>query len=344
MGKDYYAILGVSRDANETDLKTAYKKLALKWHPDRNLNNKEEAEAKFKEIAEAYEVLNDPKKRQIYDQVGEEGLKGGMGGGGGDFHGTNPFDVFNMFFGGGMPGMGGMGGMGGMEDLFGGMGGAGMRGNMPGNFKFSTGGGGAGGFPGFGGPGFGNGFGSQKDPPIMRDVQLTLEDLYKGIQKKYNISRKVTDSSGMTRTESKQIELNVVPGWKEGTKVTFHNEGDVRPGIEPADMIFVIKEQPHKFFKRERENLFYTAKINLSQALRGVKLTIPHLDGVTRQVVITDRVIDPGYEHRIVGAGMPKPKVPGSYGDLIIKFEIQFPRTLNPDQKEIIKKVFDGSF
>jgi len=341
MGKDYYAILGVSRDANETELKAAYKKLALKWHPDRNLNNKEEAEAKFKEIAEAYEVLNDTKKRQIYDQVGEEGLKGGMGGGGADFHGSNPFDVFNMFFGGGM---GGMGGMGNMEDIFGSMGGAGMRGNA-GNFKFPTSGGFPGfGGPGFGGPGFGNGYGSQKDPPIMRDVQLTLEDLYKGVQKKYNISRKVTDPSGMTRTESKQIELNVVPGWKEGTKVTFHNEGDVRPGVEPADMIFVIKEQPHKFFKRERESLFYTVKINLSQALRGVKLTIPHLDGTTRQVVITDRVIDPSYEHRIVGAGMPIPKQPGSYGDLIIKFEIQFPRTLNQEQKDQIKLVFEGSF
>jgi len=126
--------------------------------------------------------------------------------------------------------------------------------------------------------------------------------------------------------------------------VTFHNEGDVRPGIEPADMIFVIKEQPHAYFKRERENLYYTAKINLSQALRGVKIGIPHLDGNTRQVVIQDRVIDTNYEHRIPGAGMPIPKQPGSYGDLIIKFDIKFPKSLTQDQKDQVKKILEGSF
>lgn len=88
MGKDYYAALGISRNATDDEIKKAYKREALKWHPDRNPTNKEQAEEKFKEIAEAYEVLSDEKKRKVYDQFGEEGLKGGMPAGGGDFGGT----------------------------------------------------------------------------------------------------------------------------------------------------------------------------------------------------------------------------------------------------------------
>src|SRR4051794_30837649 len=104
MGKDYYSILGVEKSATEDEIKKAYKKQALKWHPDRNLKNKEQAEAKFKELAEAYEVLSDKQKREIYDRYGEEGLKSGVP----------------------PPGSSGMGGMGGMP------------GGMPGGFSFRT--------------------------------------------------------------------------------------------------------------------------------------------------------------------------------------------------------------
>jgi DnaJ family protein B protein 4 len=339
MGKDYYAILGVSKDATEDDIKKAYKKLALKWHPDRNLNNKEQAEAKFKEIAEAYEVLNDSQKRKIYDQFGEEGLKGGggmPGGAGADFSGFqfhDPMDIFKQFFGGS-----------GMDDF--GMGGMPFGGGK--GFKFSTGGGfPGGGFPGGGFSGFpsgGGGFHSAKDPPVMRDLELSLEELYRGVQKKFNVSRKVTDERGSTRKETKTLEINVKPGWKSGTKITFHNESDVRPGTEPGDLIFVIKELPHQYFERDRENLIYKANITLSQALRGVKLTIPHFDGNTREVTIRDRVIDPNYIHRIPGSGMPKPKEPGNYGDLLIKFNIAFPTSLTKDQKELIKRALDGAY
>jgi len=346
MGKDYYAILGVSKDASEEDIKKAYKKNALKWHPDRNLNNKEEAEAKFKEIAEAYEVLNDPQKRKLYDQFGEEGLKGrgipgGAGGAdfsdyGGGFQFHDPMDLFKQFFGGG--------GMGGMDDSgFGGMAGGMPFGGGKG-FKFSSsgfpGGFSSSGFPG----GEAGGFHSSKDPPVMRDLELSLDELYRGVQKKFNVSRKVTDERGSTRKETKTLEINVKPGWKSGTKITFHNEGDVRPGTEPADLIFVIKETPHQYFERDRENLIYKSNITLSQALRGVKLTIPHLDRNTREVTICDKVIDPNYIHRIPGAGMPKPKEPGSYGDLLLKFNITFPTTLNKEQKELIKRALDGAY
>jgi len=313
MGKDYYAILGIPKDATEDQVKAAYKKQALKWHPDRNLDNKEKAEAKFKEIAEAYEVLNDSKKREIYDKFGEEGLKKGAGTSS-DFSGFNfrdPMDIFQQFFG---------------------------RNFGPGD-DF--------GFPGFGSKGFKfSGFGGggrNKDPPIKREFELTLEDLYRGKLKKFNVTKTIMDEHGGVRKESKVLEINVQPGWKDGTKITFHNEGDVNPNSEPADMIFQIKQKPHPFFQRERENLIYTATITLSQALRGVKLAIPHLDGTTREVTIRDRVIDPHYTHRVNGAGMPKPKEPGSYGDLIIKFDIKFPQSLSQTQKGLIKQALDGA-
>jgi len=108
-------------------------------------------------------------------------------------------------------------------------------------------------------------------------------------------------------------------------------------------MIFIVKQKPHQFFHRDHDNLIYTATITLSQALRGVKLGIPHLDGSTREVTIRDRVIDPHYNHRVPGAGMPKPKQPGSFGDLLIKFDIKFPQNLTKEQKETIKKALDGA-
>ena len=101
-GRDFYKILGVERDASENDLKKAYRKLAMKWHPDKNPDKQEQAEKKFKEVSEAYEVLTDPKKKEIYDRYGEDGLQDGFGGGGGGAHGfsqQHARDIFAEFFG-----------------------------------------------------------------------------------------------------------------------------------------------------------------------------------------------------------------------------------------------------
>jgi len=187
-----------------------------------------------------------------------------------------------------------------------------------------------------GGGGFSGGR-RRKDPPTTREVPLSLEDLFKGVHKKFNITKTVYDAQGNARQEKKTLELDVKPGWKDGTKITFHSEGDVKPGVEPGDLIFVIRELPHPFFKREKSNLIYSATINLSQALRGVKLNIPLLSGASREVLIRDRVIDPHYIHRVEGAGMPIPKEPGQFGDMLIKFTIQFPTTLDDRQKDLIK-------
>jgi len=150
---------------------SAYRKLAMLHHPDKNPDKRAQSEAKFKEISEAYEVLTDPQKREIYDQVGEEGLKGGAGpgrgGGGPGMNFRTPEDIFAEFFGGG-----------GMDDMFGGMGRGGSFGGMPG-----------GGFGGMPGGGFGGrsssmrSNGPQKDTPIENTLSLSLEELYSGITK-----------------------------------------------------------------------------------------------------------------------------------------------------------------
>jgi len=168
-------------------------------------------------------------------------------------------------------------------------------------------------------------------------VTLTLEELYKGLHKKFGITRTVMDAQGVARQERKVLEIDVAPGWKDGTKITFHGEGDQRPGTEPGDIVFVIRETPHAFFKREKHNLIYTATITLAQALRGVKLSIPLPSGESKEVMIRDRVIDPHYIHTVAGAGMPLPKEPGQHGDLLIKFNIQFPLALDDRQRDLVR-------
>lgn len=222
MGKDYYTILGVSKGATDDELKKAYRKMALKYHPDKN--KAAGAEEKFKEIGEAYDVLSDPKKRQIYDQFGEEGLKGSAGGtsapdfGGQGFtysyHG-DPRATFSQFFGTSnpfemffnVPGQGsglaqGFGGQEGMdidinELLGGGFGGGGVP------FRSQT---------------FHGHPGSKQqrvqDSTIEKDVPVSLEDIAKGAQKKMKISRRIYDESGGSRSEEKVLQINIKAGWK----------------------------------------------------------------------------------------------------------------------------------
>jgi len=354
MGKDYYATLGIAKTATEEEIKKAYKKQALKWHPDRNINNKDQADAKFKEIGEAYEVLSDPQKRTIYDQYGEEGLKGGIptggmggegaqqggpfkfstGGRGTTFHFTprNAEDIFAQFFsgmggmggmggfgrgrrgmGGGMPGMGGMGGTGsdeddGMEDIYSNLGGA----------RRPT--------------------GPRKSAPIKRNFACTLEELYTGCTKRMKITKTIADDSGKSMNAEKVLSIEVKPGWKAGTKITFHEEGDEAPGIVPADIIFILEEKPHSYFVREGNNLIYTANISLAQALTGVSIDLPTLDGRRLKIPIRE-VIEPSFVKVVPREGMPMHKNPTQRGNLLVKFNIKFPTSLSEDQKKKIKEL-----
>ncbi|XP_078429092.1 uncharacterized protein LOC144701221 [Wolffia australiana] len=343
MGLDYYQILQVDRSAKDDDLKKAYRKLAMKWHPDKNPSNKKEAEAKFKQISEAYEVLSDPQKRAVYDQYGEEGLKGQVpppGAGGpsyyssGDgqtayhFNPRNAEDIFAEFFG--------------FSNPFGGGGGpAGMRGGS----RF-------GGMPSmFGDDVFGSMFRGGEGPmpsqqprkaaPIEKNLPCSLEDLYKGTTKKMKISRDILDASGKTARVEEILAIEVKPGWKKGTKITFPEKGNEQPNIIPSDLVFIIDEKPHEVFKRDGNDLVATQKITLAQALTGCTIQIKTLDGRMLSIPITN-IIHPAYEEIVPREGMPLPKDPSKRGNLRVKFTIKFPTRLNPDQKASVKKLLSS--
>ncbi|XP_072283285.1 dnaJ homolog subfamily B member 13 [Pyxicephalus adspersus] len=317
MGQDYYSLLEIPRSATDTDIKRAYRKLALKYHP---LKNKEpSAPHRFKQIAEAYDVLSDLKKKATYDKFGEEGLKGGIptefGGkeawtSGYVYHG-NPEKTFKEFFGGDNP----------FADFF----------SRDGS-EVNT---------GFGGL---RGRGAKKqDPPIERDLYLSLEDLYFGCTKKIKISRRVMNEDGHTSSiRDKILSIDVESGWKAGTKITFPNEGDQGPNIIPADIIFIVKEKPHPRFARQGDNLIFTAHIELVKALTGCTVEVETLDERILNIPIND-IVHPKYSKLVPGEGMRLLGDPSLKGDLIIQFDIQFPEHLTPQKKQLLRKALASS-
>lgn len=200
-----------------------------------------------------------------------------------------------------------------------------------------------GGIPGMGGMGgmFGGGrrqpSGPKKQAPIKRKFACTLEELYTGCTKKMKITKTLMDESGKRVNAEKILTINVKPGWKTGTKITFPEEGDEAPGVIPADIIFVLEEKDHSYFKREGDNLSYTANITLSQALAGVNIELPTLDGRRLKIPIRE-VINPSYSKVVPGEGMPLQKNPAQKGDLIIKFNIKFPTSLTEEQRKKVKE------
>uniref|UniRef100_A0A2P2L5I9 Uncharacterized protein MANES_13G142000 n=1 Tax=Rhizophora mucronata TaxID=61149 RepID=A0A2P2L5I9_RHIMU len=347
MGVDYYKILGVGRNAKDDDLKKAYRKLAMKWHPDKNPNNKKEAEAKFKQISEAYEVLSDPRKRVVYDQYGEEGLKVQVppsdAGGSSSFFSTgdgattfrfNPRsadDIFAEFFGYSSP-FGGMGGMGG--------GGGGGFGDLRAPRFFGDDISGSFGEGGRGGGSMFHGV-PRKASPIEKKLPCSLEELYTGTTKKMKISKGIVDASGKTREVQEILTIDIKPGWKKGTRVTFAEKGNEEPNIIPADLIFIIDEKPHPVFARDGNNLIITQSITLAEALTGCTVRLITLDGRTENIQINN-VIHPDDEEVIPREGMPISRDPTHRGNLRMKFNIKFPTKLTADQKAEIKKLLSS--
>ncbi|XP_041586495.1 dnaJ homolog subfamily B member 13 isoform X2 [Vulpes lagopus] len=274
MGQDYYSVLQITRNSEDAEIKKAYRKLALKNHP---LKSGEPSSAEtFRQIAEAYDVLSDPVKRGIYDKFGEEGLKGGIPLEYGSqtpwttgyvFHG-NPEKVFHEFFGGDNP----FGEFFDAEESeidlnFGGLRGRGVK---------------------------------KQDPPIERDLYLSLEDLFFGCTKKIKISRR-------------------------------------GPNIIPADIIFIVKEKLHPRFRRENDNLLFVNPIPLGKALTCCTVEVKTLDDRLLNIPIND-IVHPKYFKKVPGEGMPLPEDPTKKGDLFIFFDIQFPTHLTPQKKQMLRQ------
>ncbi|XP_024127795.1 dnaJ homolog subfamily B member 1a [Oryzias melastigma] len=332
MGKDYYKVLGIAKDVSEDEIKKAYRKQALRFHPDKNKSPG--AEDKFKEIAEAYDVLSDAKKREIYDRYGEEGLKGSdntTGNSGPSFSYTfngDPHAIFAEFFGGRSP----------FEHFFSQNGEEDMDINDP----FSAFG--MGGIGGFHRPyKFPQGGLRQqekkKDPPVVHELNLSLEEVFSGCTKKMKISRKRLSSDGCSlRTEDKILTVDIKRGWKEGTKITFPREGDQTPTNIPADVVFVVKDKPHPVFRREGSDIVYPAKITLREALCGCTIKAPTLDG--RTITVTSKeVVKPGMKKRIVGEGLPLSKCPTKRGDMILDFSVRFPDKLGQSTRDALEQI-----
>lgn len=307
---DYYEILQVAKNSSDVDIKKSYRKLAMKWHPDKNPENPDEASAKFQLIGEAYDVLSDPEKRAIYDAFGYEGLRDGVPGENGETtaysYKRNAAEIFESFFGTKNP--------------------------------FAT--------FGFEATPFSsklNKPGLAKGKPIVFNLECTLRELYNGAVKKFNITRKRFDPTGELKDDEKTLLINIKPGWKKGTKVTFVSEGDEAVNTVAPDIIFVIQEKEGSDvgYVREGNNLVYTHKISLSDALTDCSLRIPTLDSRIISLACPE-VVSPFYEKLIPGEGMPLTKSSDSSktkGDLIIRFHILFPKYLNGAKRTKMKEL-----
>ncbi len=198
--------------------------------------------------------------------------------------------------------------------------------------------------PGTGFGGFGSAFnrGPARPPAMKYKVPCSLEELYNGCVKHMKIKKHLVDSSGKSVPVDKTFEIQIKPGIKPGTKYTFAEEGDETPNGPARDVVFVIEETPHQYFRREGNNLLYTAEINLSQALGGCQLNIPTLDGRRIQVPVRE-VVHPQFTKVVSREGFPSSKNSSERGDLIINFNVAYPIHLNDSQRQQVKQALYGA-
>lgn len=360
--RDYYEVLGVSKTASDAEIKAAYKKMAIKYHPDRNPGNKE-AEEKFKEAAEAYDVLRDPEKRQRYDQFGFAGMNGQGGFGGGASMSMD--DIFSMF-----------------GDIFGG-----------GSF-----GGGFGGFSSFGGFSGGGGKHVEKGADLRLKVRVNLKEVASGVTKKFKINKYVTcphcqgsgsedgkketcskcKGSGVTyrnvntmfghmqtqtqcdacggtgsviRNKCKHcagtgivkgeeiVEIKIPAGVQEGMVVNEKGKGNAaRWNGVPGDIHVYIEEEPHPELLRDGQNLQYQLLLDVPTAILGGSAEVPTIDGKVK--IKIEPGTQPGKTMRLRGKGLPVVQGYGyGTGDLIVQIGVYIPENLSREEKEAFEKL-----
>lgn len=334
---EFYERLGVPPESSFEDIRKAYKKLAIKYHPDKNPNN-ESAVEQFKKISEAYECLSDEKKREMYDKYGKEGIEGGG-------H-ASAEDIFAQFFGGGSP-FSFFGGGGprqprkgddlmheipvSLEDLYKGKTSkmAVTRNVLCGKCE------GSGTKPG-GASGKcktcdGRGIRlivKQLGPGMIQQMQTVCSDC-QGKGETIKESDRCQECKGKKVNKDKKVlQVQVDPGMRHGQKIVFHGEADELPGAEAGDVIFVVVQKPHELFKRNGNDLLMEHKITLLEALTGFQFTFTHLDG--KQYIVKSEkgdVIKPGDVRAIHNLGMPMYKRSFEKGTLYIQFDVEFPKS-----------------
>lgn len=361
-----YDRLGVFSSASQEEIKKAYRKNAVKYHPDKNPTGSE----KFKEVGEAYEILSDPEKRRNYDNYGFDFITGkagppppeagenpfagagGFGGGGmpGGFPGGMPGGggtrTFHFSTGGGGGGRGGFGGFSDPKDIFSqfmSSGGAGVGGDDEDIFA-QFGGGGLGGSP-FGGRGgrSSGGFSRRRDPEVEttvveKQLPVSLEEIFNGTNKKLRVQRKTYDNqSGKQSVEDKILSVPIKKGLKAGSKIKYPDMGDqVEGGTQ--DLHFIVQLKVHPLFTRDGDDLRHTVEIDLKEALTGWRRTVQTIDG--KQVnVSSSGPTQPTFEERFPQLGMPKSKTPTQRGDFVVGIKIKMPTSLTAAQKTQLKEI-----
>lgn len=299
--KDYYKILGVEKSATTDEIKKAYRKLAMKYHPDRNPDDKA-AEEKFKEITEANEVLSDPDKRKKYDTLGSNWKQyanagsgfGGAGRGGYQFSG----DINDLF-----------GNVGGFSDFF---------------ESFFGGG-------GFRQHGGGNPFGNartraQRGSDYESILNITLEEAHRGGERQLKV-------------DGKKIRIKIAPGIQEGKKLRLKAMGaHGKSGGERGDLYLIIHITDHPWFERKGDDLYFNLNVDLFSAVLGGKEKIETIDG-KRLMMNIEKGTDSGMTLRLKGMGMTRTDDPNSRGDLFVKVMVSVPKKLSRKETELFEKL-----
>lgn len=311
--RDFYTILNVSRSATADEIKKAYRKLALQFHPDKNPGDKK-AEEKFKELSEAYEVLSDDKKREMYDQFGHAGTQGGFGGGPGGPFGGGAEGGFGGFRGGpGGPFGGANGNADNFQDIFG---------DVFGEI--------------FGARGAGGAAGARRRPSKGSDLRYTLtvnfEESALGAEKVISFVRQRNG-----KDETAKLSVNVPAGVKEDQRLKLSGEGDVpQGGGAPGDLYVIIKVQEHPLFKRQDADLTMDLPVSYTDAILGTSVEIPTLTG--KAVIRIPPGTHTGQTFRLKGKGFPKIGGFGA-GDMLVRLVVDTPEKITDRQKELLQEL-----
>lgn len=349
----YYDILGVPKNATPDELKKAYRKAAIKNHPDKGGDPE-----KFKELAQAYEVLSDPEKREIYDQYGEDALKEGMGGGGASH---NPFDIFESFFGSSFGGSSFGGGSSrgrrqkqgedvvhplkvSLEDLYNG---TSRKLSLSRNVICSKckGKGSKSGASGqcMGCQGSGMKVSIRQLGPGMIQQMQHVCPTCRGSGETISDKDKCGQCKGSKVVQDKKVlEVHVEKGMQHGQRIVFQGEADEAPDTITGDIVFVLQLKDHSKFKRKGDDLYVEHTLNLTEALCGFQFPLTHLDG--RQLLIKSspgEIVKPGQYKAINDEGMPQYQRPFMKGRLYIHFNVEFPESgvLSPDQCKALESI-----